>query len=125
MRLSHTQKRIGSIFTLLIVSFYLSISTVRAAIVPSVDFGSGLLIGTSVMGGGFATTILNLGAYFGSSVAIIMVISGGYKMLSSAGDAAKIRDGREQITNAGMGLALILLASTFIRLVFTAIGFSS
>lgn len=119
MRLSHSKKRILGLFAFFSIVFGTSLSTIQAA---TVDFGSGLVIDTTVTGGGFATTVLNLGAYLGSFVAVIMIISGGYKMLTSSGDAAKIKDGREQITNAGMGLALILLASTFIRLVFTAVG---
>lgn len=122
MGLSQTKMRVFSLLAILLISSVFFAPSVNAAIVPSVDFGSGLYIGTSVSGGGFATTVLNLGAYLGSFIAVIMIVSGGYKMLSSAGDAAKIKDGREQIMNAGMGLALILLASTFIRLVFTAIG---
>jgi len=89
----------------------------------SVDFG-GFSLSTDITNGDFAGQVLSIGAYLGSFIALIMIVSGGYKMLMSGGDPQKIKDGRDQITNAGMGLALIILASSVIRMVFGAIGLS-
>lgn len=75
--------------------------------------------------GGFSTEpddftgkLYGIGLGLGGVVAAILVAVGAYSILTSGGDVQKVKDGREQISNAIMGFALILLAVTVIRIVF-------
>ena len=51
-----------------------------------------------------------------SFIAVLLVINGAITILNSGGDPNKIKEGREQITQALLGFALILGAVTVVRL---------
>lgn len=51
-----------------------------------------------------------IGVSVGGIAAIGLLIVGGFSILTSAGEPEKLMNGREMITNALMGLALIVLA---------------
>jgi hypothetical protein len=53
---------------------------------------------------------LQLGAGLGGVVAIGLVALGAGKILTSSGEPEKLMEGKEMITNALMGLALIVLS---------------
>jgi hypothetical protein len=56
------------------------------------------------------TRLLALGAAIGGVVAIGLVALGAGTILTSAGEPEKLMEGREMITNALMGLAMIVLS---------------
>ncbi len=56
------------------------------------------------------SSLLGLGAGIGGVVAIGLVALGAGKILTSAGEPEKLMEGREMITNALMGLAMIVLS---------------
>jgi len=57
-------------------------------------------------------------------IAVIMVAASGYTILTSGGDAAKLKDAKEQLQNAILGLLLILGAVTIVGIVFNLLGIS-
>jgi hypothetical protein len=54
-------------------------------------------------------------------VAISLIASSGYTMMMSQGDSGKIKEAKAQIQDAIMGLVLILLAATVVRIVFSVL----
>lgn len=60
--------------------------------------------------GSFINTIANLGVGIGGVLAVGLLAYGGFTILTSSGDPEKLMQGREIITNALMGLALVILA---------------
>lgn len=56
------------------------------------------------------------------AVGIILVAAAGYRMMSSGGDAAKLKDARDQLQNAILGLILVLAAVTIMGIIFNIIG---
>jgi len=68
--------------------------------------------------------IIGISIGLGVAIAIILVAAGGYRMMSSGGDAAKLKDAREQIQNAILGLLLILGSITVLSIVFNIFGIS-
>lgn len=71
----------------------------------------------------FVNKITTVGLSLGIAVAIILVAIGGYKMVSSKGDANAIKDAQDQIQNAILGFMLILLAVSVVRIILTALGY--
>lgn len=60
--------------------------------------------------GSFISTVLKLAVGIGGVAAIGLIAAGGFTILTSTGDPEKLMNGREMITNALMGLALIVLS---------------
>lgn len=58
----------------------------------------------------------------GISAAVVLVAVGGYKMLTSGGDSSKIKDAKEQIQNAILGLILVVAAVTIATIVMNQLG---
>ena len=87
-------------------------------------FDFGICFDTSSGGVGLVTEIAAAAGVIGALVALVLVVIGAYKVMMSGGDPGKIRDGREQITNALMGFALILSATAIISIIFSTLGIS-
>lgn len=68
----------------------------------------------------FYQKALNIAIAVAIVVAISMVSVSGYSMMMAQGDGTKIKNAKEQIQDVIMGLVLILLAATVVRLVFQA-----
>lgn len=60
--------------------------------------------------GSLVTEVGAIGVGVGGIAAIGLIIAGAFTVLTSAGDPEKLMNGREMITNALMGLALVVLA---------------
>ena len=58
----------------------------------------------------FISLIGKIGISVGGVAAIGLLIAGGFSILTSTGEPEKLMNGREMITNALVGLALIVLA---------------
>lgn len=54
-------------------------------------------------------------------VAVIMAIIGGYQIMTAAGDAAKATNGRKTLTNAIIGLVIVVLSYMVVQIVYNFI----
>lgn len=87
-------------------------------------FGSGLI---SLGGGdiddlmeGKVVSIINLIINISGLVAVIMIIIGGYTMITSGGNSEKVASGQKTLTAAIIGLVIVLLARVLIYFVLDA-----
>lgn len=67
-------------------------------------------------------TVITISVALAIIVAIILAAASGYTMMSSGGDAAKLKDAKEQLQNAILGLLVILGALTITTIVFNLLG---
>ncbi len=75
--------------------------------------------------GAFVTWGLAAGVGLGSGIALILVTLGAYKILTSGGDPSKVKDGKDQIQNAIIGLLLIILSFAIVSTIFNLLGLGS
>ena len=61
------------------------------------------------------TLLINTAVAVSALVAVIVVVYGGYLLITSAGDAEKVEQGNRAITNGIIGLIIVFLAGTIIR----------
>lgn len=61
---------------------------------------------------GVVGLVFRIAVGIGGFVSTSLVIAGGVKMLTSAGQPEKIKDGQDMIVNALLGLGLLLMAVT-------------
>ena len=66
---------------------------------------------------GIVGELLNYATIIGGMVAVVMLAVGGFGLMTSAGDPEKLMNARETISNALMGLALIVLSVFILELV--------
>jgi len=59
--------------------------------------------------------------YVGGAVAVLFIIFGGYKMVSANGDDSSYKAGRAMVVNSVIGLILIIISVTIVRLVTVVI----
>lgn len=78
----------------------------------SVDTAIGTFSGSM---GGFVSQIARIAVGLGGVAAIGLLAYGGFTVLTSTGDPEKLVEGREIITQALMGLALIVLAVVILQ----------
>lgn len=64
-------------------------------------------------------TAINLFAFFGGAIAVFYVIFGGFKYVTSAGNAEKASSGRQTIFYALIGLVLIVVAQQLVLFVIS------
>jgi len=84
--------------------------------------------------GDFVSSIARIGIGLGGVIATGLVAGGAITILTSTGEPEKLKNAREMITNALMGLALIVLALFVLQLLgwdilgigrLTGVGFNS
>lgn len=63
------------------------------------------------------TTIVNIFSFVVGTTAVIMVIVGGFRYVTSGGDSGKLASARGTITYALVGLAIVALAQGMVRFV--------
>jgi hypothetical protein len=68
----------------------------------------------------FVSAVLRIAMGVGGGVAFLLILLGGFQMLTSAGDPEKLKSGRDQTTSAVTGLLLIIFSVFFLNFV----GFS-
>ena len=81
---------------------------------------------------GFAFGGSNIGAIVGQSLdyvfafagvgLLLMIISSGFAMMTSAGDPKKLEQGKQRLTNAIIGFLLVFAAFWIVQLVGTMLG---
>lgn len=69
--------------------------------------------------------VVNIAAEFGVAVAIIFLVWGGIKFVTSGGDKGKIEEGRQTMVYAIIGLLVIIFSFAIIRLIAALMGFST
>ena len=62
---------------------------------------------------------------FAGSVAVIFIIIGGFRYLTSAGNEEAAESGKKTLINSIIGLVIIVLAATIVRIVATTLGTGS
>jgi TRAP-type C4-dicarboxylate transport system permease small subunit len=62
-------------------------------------------------------TVVNIISSLAGVVAVIMIIVGGFRYITSSGDSAKTASARNTITYAAIGLAIVALAQVIVRYV--------
>jgi len=65
----------------------------------------------------FMTDILRIGIGMGGGVAFLLILFGGFQILTSAGNPEKLQAGREVVTSAITGLLLIIFSIFLLRLI--------
>jgi hypothetical protein len=63
------------------------------------------------------TRIINYLLLFAAMIAILFIILGGYKYITSQGNAESAKNGRATVLNAVIGLAIIILAYVIVSVV--------
>ena len=63
------------------------------------------------------SNIVNIALPLAGLAAVILLIVGGYKMITSQGNPDKLKDAKDMITNAIIGLVFILLSISILLLI--------
>ena len=66
-------------------------------------------------------SIINIFSIIVGIVAVIMIIIGGFKFITSAGDSGRITSARQTIIYALIGLVIVALAQIIVRFILTRI----
>lgn len=64
-------------------------------------------------------TIINIFSWVVGVLAVIMLIYGGFRFVTSAGDSAKLTSARQTIIYALVGLVIVVLAQTVVKFVLS------
>lgn len=70
------------------------------------------------------STIIDISIPLGVTCAFILLVYAGYMMITSQGNPDKLQESREVITNAVIGLVVILLSVTILYLIKDSLGLS-
>lgn len=65
----------------------------------------------------FITSLLRIGIGIGGGVAFLIILFGGFQILTSAGNPEQLTAGRELVTSAITGLLLIIFSIFLLRLI--------
>lgn len=71
---------------------------------------------------GVITNLVNYGLGLLSLITLLVLLYGGFQMVTAAGDSKKYESGFEILKQAGIGLAFIFLSWFFISFVFFLLG---
>ncbi|PIZ55924.1 hypothetical protein COY23_03810 [bacterium (Candidatus Torokbacteria) CG_4_10_14_0_2_um_filter_35_8] len=109
--MSHPKNKLKKILAFLLVF---------AFITPSITYGYELnvpLLGTTEINsiGDYIKLIFNVAMVLAGLAAVIMIIFGGYKYMTSAGNAQAAEDAKGRITNSLLGLILVVGTYTILR----------
>ena len=83
--------------------------------VPNNPFNNSSIAGGNATATGLALRIIRIMLYFAAIVAVIMAIIGGYQVMTAGGNPTQAASGRKTLTNAVIGLAIILLAFVIVQ----------
>jgi len=70
-----------------------------------------------VEGTDFVTTLLNFGIGIAGGIAMLLIIFGGFQILTSAGNPERLNEGRELISSAITGLLMIVFSVFLLRII--------
>lgn len=68
------------------------------------------------------TTIIEISIPLGVACAVILLVYGGYIMMSSQGNPDKLQEARSVVTNAIVGLLVILLSVSILLIISNSLG---
>lgn len=89
--------------------------------VPKSNFGADTIAGETDAPG-LATRIIKILLYFAGIVAVVMIIYGGYLVMTAAGNETQAATGRKTLTNAIIGLVIVVLAYFVIQVVINFVS---
>lgn len=84
--------------------------------VPDSGFSNSALVSTNTATG-LAVRIIRILLYFGAIVAVVMAIIGGYQVMTAGSNATQATNGRKTLTNAIIGLVIVILSYAIITAV--------
>lgn len=87
--------------------------------VPNSPFNNGGSITSERTVGGLAARIIKLLLYFAGIIAVVMIIIGGYQVMTAAGNAAQAANGKKTLINALIGLVIIILSYVIVQAVIS------
>jgi hypothetical protein len=88
---------------------------------PNSPFNNGNSITGQQTASGLAVKIISILLYFAGIVAVIMAIIGGYQVMTAAGNETQATNGRKTLTNAIIGLVIVILSYIIIQAVINFI----
>jgi type IV secretory pathway VirB2 component (pilin) len=71
------------------------------------------------------TKVIDLFFLFAGSVAVIFIMIGGFRYVTSGGNEEQSEAGRKTLTTSVIGLVIIILAATIVRIVVSTLGTGS
>ncbi len=71
----------------------------------------------SVEGTDFVTTLLNFGIGIAGGIAMLLIIFGGFQILTSAGNPERLNEGKELISSAITGLLMIVFSVLLLQII--------
>ena len=80
----------------------------------SIDTAFGCI---NVSGSDFATTLLEFGVGIAGGIAMLLIIFGGFQILTIAGNPERLNEGRELISSAITGLLMIVFSVFLLRII--------
>lgn len=89
--------------------------------VPNNPFSDSSIAGGNQTAASLAVRIIKILLYFAAIVAVIMIIIGGYYVMTAAGNETQAATGRKTLTNAIIGLVIVILAYVIVQAVVTFI----
>jgi hypothetical protein len=66
---------------------------------------------------GLIMTLINISLIFAGTIAVLFIIVGGFWYMTSAGDEEQAEKGRKTLTNAVIGLVVIIMSFAIVRIV--------
>lgn len=113
-------KRLGLIISLFLLLLFVSPSVQAAVISPfcgdTTDINTAIgCIPTEF--GGLLATFFNLGAGIGGGIAFLLILFGGFQILTSAGNPEQLNAGRELVVSAISGLLMIIFSVFLLRVI--------
>lgn len=81
---------------------------------PNIDTAFGCI---NVSGSDFATTLLGFGVGIAGGIAMLLIIFGGFQILTSAGNPERLNEGKELVSSAITGLLMIVFSVFLLRVI--------
>lgn len=70
-----------------------------------------------VTGASFVNTLLNFGIGIAGGIAMLLIIFGGFQIITSAGNPERLNEGKELISSAITGLLMIVFSVFLLRII--------
>lgn len=71
---------------------------------------------------GTIKTVINLLSFFIGVAAVVMIIIGGFKYITSSGDSSSVKSAKDTIVYAIIGLVVVALAQVVVKFVLKKVG---
>lgn len=112
-----------AVATFITLSVSPSASAQQGGIMGGVQAAQGTGVPTSLFGGsGIVTTVTNILLFIAGALAVIMIIWGGLRYATSAGNSANVTAAKNTVLYAIVGLIIAFLAFAVVNWILGAIG---